>query len=265
MRDKRIQYLSGAVILLIGLTVCTSLMLRKSHGQSISEMDGLMLEVKPSKENYLPGELITIKFKVVNKSSESLSLYKGSTVRDGYLTVLVADDNGSFKQYLGPGWGTKDADYNEPLTLEPGQAFETEATVLWNQKLETGHLNRAYAENLETRIPTDYAFPTPGVYYIKAVLNSPLSKKHIESAPVRLALETPQGADLEVWNRIKDDGQYALFIQTGGLAERLTGATTKEIAESLEALLQRYPDNHYSEQIRTSLNHRRSAIERRQK
>jgi len=251
-----------AVTFLTSLTIGTSLMLRKSHGQSIRELDGLTLEVELGKENYLPGELITIKFKVINKSFESLPLYKGSTVRDGYLKVLIADENGSFKEYLGPGWGTKDADYNEPLTLGSGQAFETEATVLWNQKLETGHLNRAYAENLGTRIQTDYALPAPGVYYIKAVLYSPLSKKRIESASVRLALETPQGDDLEVWNKIKDDGQYALFMQTGGLAEGLTGARTKEIADSLEALLQRHPDNHYSEQIRTSLSKRRSAIEK---
>ncbi len=263
MRDRRIQYLLVAVTLLTSLTIGTSLVLRKSHGQSTQEIDGLTLEAKPNKENYLPGELITIKFKVINKSSEPLPLYKGSTVRDGYLNVLIANEKGSFKEYSGPGWGTKDADYHEPITLGPEQAFETEATVLWNQKLETNHLNRDYAENLgQRRILTDYALPASGVYYIKAVLYNPLNKKSIESEPARLVIEAPQGPDLAVWNKIKDEGQYALFMQTGGLAERPTGAKTKEIAKSLESLLQLYPDNHYSEQIASSLNKRQAAIER---
>lgn len=263
---------AGRITIFVAVTVsavlaaCVSLAFGRQGGQARPGSGLLTLELKPDRESYLPGELVTITCRVVNNSGGPVALFRGSTVRDGYLKVFVSDGRGDFKEYRGPGWGARDADFDEPITLEPGQAFETEATVLWNQRLETAHLSKDYAESLgRTRITADYAFPDPGVYSVKAVLYDPLNKTRVESEPTRLVIETPRGGDLEVWNAIKGNGQYALFMQTGGLAERPTGPKTKAVAESLEGLLKSHANSRYSNQIGASLNRRRAMTYRGRK
>lgn len=78
MKGKRIQCLLAAVALLTALAVGPSVVLRKSRGQSIREFEGLALEAAPAKENYLPGELVAIKCRVVNRSTDYASLFRGS-------------------------------------------------------------------------------------------------------------------------------------------------------------------------------------------
>jgi hypothetical protein len=72
----------------------------------------------------------------------------------------------------------------------------------------------------------------------------------------------PEGADLEVWNRIKLDGNYGLFIQTGGLPEHPKFPNTVKLANDLEILISQHPNSRYSQSIRSSLTKRQELIER---
>lgn len=258
MKTKKGWFIASLILLLLGAGYGLS---RSSYG-TLQNADGLVLEVKSDNKTYLPGEIILLNFSVINKSAKSVSLYKGSTVQDGNLKVLIAYNNGPFKEYFGPGWGTKDADYEEAIKLAPDQSFETEATVLWNQKNETAHLNQLYAKKLiRGRINTEYALPEPGTYQIKAILFNPLSGKTIESYPIIIIIEEPQGEDIEAWSKIKDDGKYALFLQTGGLIEHPKGRKTLDVINTLESILSLHPNSHYAESIRSGLNKHRSILE----
>ena len=254
------------VWLAVGITlvvlVGTGYALSRSY-QPWQNRDGLTLEVQADKESYLPGEMNTLHFRIINKSNTSTSLYRGSTVWDGNLRVFIADNNGGFREYFGPSWGTKDTYYKDPIRLAPNQSFETEVTVLWNHRLDTAHLNKIYAKNVDgERIKTNYALTDPGTYYIKAILYNPLTQNVVESESIQVTVEEPQGADLEIWNKIKVDGNYGLFIQTGGLMEHPKGAKTVKVANDLENVLSQHPDSRYANSIRSSLSKRKEALDR---
>ncbi|HYJ85332.1 MAG TPA: hypothetical protein VEW46_04700 [Pyrinomonadaceae bacterium] len=80
---------------------------------------------------------VLLRFKIANESAAPALFDGDPTVWDGNLKVFVADETGFLKEYFGPGWGTRDLLRPELLKLLPGQSFETEATVLWNQKINS--------------------------------------------------------------------------------------------------------------------------------
>jgi hypothetical protein len=136
--------------------------------------DGLALKVQTDKDSYMPGEIVSLHFSITNESGTPALLSRQSTVWDGNLKVYVSSAGGPFREYFGPGWGTRDTVPGEPVKLLPGQAFETEATLLWNQQLQTSHLNEVYRKKLDKeRLTTDYALPAAGQYYVKAILFFP--------------------------------------------------------------------------------------------
>jgi hypothetical protein len=229
----------------------------------MQSVEGLTLKVQVDKENYLPGEIISLHFSIKNESPAPLSLYRESTVWDGNLKVFIAHGTGPFREYVGPGWGTRDKLPGEPLKLNPSQSFETEATVLWNQKIETSHLNELYAKKLaKQRINTDYALAEPGTYYVKAILHNPKTGTDIESRPLLLTVEEPQGTDLNIWKTLKQNGEYALFIQTGGLLEHPKDPKTVKMARELKDLASQNPGSHYTKSIRSSLSKHKETMER---
>lgn len=115
------------------------------------------------------------------------------------------------------------------------------------------------------RINTDYALTNPGIYYIKAALYNPLSGNTVESEPVSIIVEEPQGDDLETWNKIKEDGKYGLFIQTGGLIEHPKGRKTIEVINNLEKILSLHQNSRYADSIRFALSKHQKAIEQIEK
>jgi len=223
---------------------------------------GLVLEMQADKQSYMPGEMISLRFSIKNGSNVATSVSKQSTVWDGNLKVFIAYETGPFKEYVGPGWGTRDRLPRQLLKLNPAESFETEATVLWNQKIETSHLNEVYAKTLpKQRLNTDYALTESGTYYLKAVLYDSQTGTNIESAPLFLALEEPQGADLNIWKTLKQNADYALFIQTGGLMEHPNGPKTVKVARELENIMSRHSDSRYAKSIRSGLSKHKETVE----
>lgn len=257
MKTKKV-WLAFSVILafLVGTGYALS---KYEFGQSSA---GLALEVHAEKQNYVPGEMISLRFNIKNGSSVATLVSKQSTVWDGNLKVFIARETGAFKEYVGPGWGTRDSVSQPLLKLDPGESFETEATVLWNQKIETSHLNEVYTKRLpRQRLSTDYAVMESGTYYLKAVLYDSQTGTQIESAPLSLTIEEPQGADLAIWKMLKQNADYAFFIQTGGLMEHPKGPKTVKVERDLESILSQHPDSQYVKSIRSGVLKHKETVE----
>lgn len=226
--------------------------------------NSLRLDVVTDKESYLVGELINLKFKILNQSERQISLYPGSTVWDGYIGVFLAYQGEDFKRYRGPEWGLRDVYYKENLLLNPGESFESDATMLCNPILQTGHLNEVAAQRARERenlVQGNYVLSRPGFYFVKAILRDPKTRDIVESTPIRIVAEMPQGDDLEVWNKIRGRRDYAYFIQTGSLGVP-TDESTKKVAEQLEGIVRIHPTSKYARQMRKGLNEHRAVVDK---
>lgn len=214
----------------------------------------LQLQIQGDKERYLPGEVITLNFKISNNTSETLMLETGANVKTGRLQVFISEGNEEFLQYTGPRWGLLDGFPKQTLALSPQTSEETSATLLHNYVPATYHLDERSAKQvIKGLINTEYAFPRPGVYYVKARLYDNGFANQIESEPIKILIEEPQGFDLEIWNTIKTEGAYAFFLQTGWGTGNAKDPSEEEIARVLENLIERYPTSKYIDSLRTSL------------
>jgi hypothetical protein len=214
----------------------------------------LQLQIQVDKDRYLPGQVITVNFKILNNTNQTLMLDPGANVKTGRLQVFVSDGNDEFLQYTGPRWGLLDGIAKGSIEVQPQKFVETSATVLHNRVVATYHLNKHAAKELtKGRIDTEYAFPRPGVYYIKAKLFDRGYVSHIESEPVKILIDEPQGPDLDIWNTLKTNGAYALFLQTGEISGHAKDPKADEIVQLLEDLVKRYPTSKYADTLRTCL------------
>jgi hypothetical protein len=234
----------------------------KSMEPTNLQFDALVLEVQANKKSYILGEPVGLKFKVTNRSSAPMVLHGGADVWHGLLGVLIAYGDDEFKRYLGPRWGLTDSIGKSSIPLAPGDLFETEASILYNHRVETDHLNEdAARQAAKGRIETEYALIKPGRYRIKAILYDSDLKSKIESKPIQVSVEEPQGADVEVWSTLKSNAEYAYFIQTGSPKGHPTAAKTKQMVQALEKLIDSYPASRYVESIHHSLSRYRSELE----
>lgn len=102
------------------------------------------------------------------------------------------------------------------------------------------------------------AFTEPGVYRIKARFN-PIIKGEknsgfIYSDPIQITLEKPVGEDLIVWDKIKENGDIAYFIQEG--YPRIPEYKAEDRAAFLkmvEQIVIDHPNSFYAESLRRSL------------
>lgn len=221
---------------------------------SLAQTDSLVLEVRVDKERYVLGEAVALTFRLINRSTSTVTLASAPDVKNGRLGVLIAYEGGDFKGYLGPGWGIRDAVSREPFRLLPGGSFETQATILFNHVMPTGHLSPLYAKQInQDRISDEYALSAWGTYRIKAVVSNSRDGSQLESQPLTLLVDEPYGADLEVWNVLKTDGDYGYFLQTGGPRRPLAAAKTEQILRTLQSLSELWPTSRHLGGIRTAL------------
>lgn len=222
--------------------------------------DQLTLQVRSEKSSYIPGEPIILKFTVLNKADAPIVLHGGADVWRGQLKVFIARPGEGFKKYLGPQWGIKDV-AGGSVTIAPQGLYEAEATILYNHRMETSHLSELYAAQANSEhVGTEYAVTKPGRYRIKAILHVDELNAQIESTPIRVSVDEPKGADLRVWNEIKDDATYGYFIQTGDIKAHPNSSKAKRVLEKLESLVTTYPGSQYSAYIRSSLDKFKSTV-----
>jgi len=76
----------------------------------------------------------------------------------------------------------------------------------------------------------------------------------LESEPIRVIVNEPEGENLEVWNKIGDNENFAYFMQNN---ETLISNDKPEERAKFQAelndVLQNYPNSFYAQSLRQSL------------
>jgi hypothetical protein len=213
--------------------------------------------VTSDKATYVLGEIVRLHFEVMNDSDKLVRLAYRPDVSTGYLKVLIATPGNEFGLYNNTSWGR--TEYKGPI-LQPWQSFSSDASVLWNSK-------PSIPRPEDGKILTDYAFPTTGIYLVKAVLTIPdkdssTKLKKIESQPVQINITEPTGEDLAVWNQIKDSAEIAAFIQRGSFLTS-KDQEEEELVKLVEQITEVYPRSFLAQQIKEKLQTFRTSKEKR--
>ncbi|MFT3745752.1 MAG: hypothetical protein QM785_15860 [Pyrinomonadaceae bacterium] len=241
---KIILFVSG----IFAILVLTAFWASVSNATSFVD---LTFQGKTNKESYLIGEPVKLEFKFVNTGLRPVDVPSGG-VEVGSLRVLIGSErNGKYNDYRGPGWGVK---RGRRMELAPGDAYAyKEAIVLWSGKPQVSHLNEdAACVALEGRIPTDYAFEAPGVYWVKGLSYVGTDLKPVESEPFRIEIKEPVEENAGAWNRIKGNREIALLMQTGSF-DTTNDATKQTLISEVEQILLDYPESTYSAYLRPNL------------
>jgi len=246
---------SRIIIFAISLTVVLGFA-GIAYMQSSKEYS-IEIAVKPSKKVYMLGEVVSLDILLQNNGIEDVKIFGGLSKDDGLFSISISKDNRNFKKYSHIKWGRADVK-RIPVNLGSGKNTNTLATVFWNNKPSVSNsLAPDVIKQKEVgRILTSYAFPDAGEYYIKASYFLHLTAKPIliESEPIKITIGNPQGENLEVWNRIKDDGNFAYFIQEGEFL--IPGYKTEErdkFKQKIEEIINIYPNSFYTQSLSESL------------
>ena len=209
------------------------------------------LTVNSSKTTYNLGETIDLSFSLRNEGNDSVRVGNYFDVKDGYLKIWISQDGITFKEYSNSKWGIADV-IRGSIILSPNESIETSTEILWNFVPDAANNSRLP----ETQIANNYAFSTKGKYFLKVKYLTHSSDKitEIESEPIQVTVTEPVGEDLEVWNRIKDNGDFAYFIQESDF--RIPSYKTQERAKfqkAVEQLINHFPNSFYAQSLRRSL------------
>ena len=211
----------------------------------------LSVEVTAPKQTYILGEKIELDFKVENQGREITGSQKPDA-KCGYLRIQIANESKIYKDYFGSKWQTEDCEV--VLPLKENEIFKSKETILWNVKPEVSHLNTDAANRMsKDRILTDYVFPKAGDYFIRTVLSFPNNiQPKITSEPMQITIEDPTGAELDVWNKIKDNGEIAYFIQEGKFIT-FNAKEVERLKQEVEEIAVKYPNSLLANQVEQSL------------
>lgn len=219
----------------------------------------LKLAVNSSKTAYKLGEVVSLSFELKNESKEDISIKDIFGVGTGYLSVYISQDSGKTFQKYEHGWGLADI-ANALTVLKPDESVKSSATILQHYKPNglAGESREVINTVSKTTIMTDYAFPKEGTYYIKAkYLASVKGKKNAiqtESEPIQITIEEPTAEDLEVWNKIKDNGDIAYFLQEGDFKIPTYKYKEREkLRQVVEQILIDHPNSSYVQPLKQSL------------
>ena len=207
----------------------------------------IRLKIASENDNYFLGESVFLRIAEINDSDGSIGLPFKPNVMSGYVSLWVSYEGQQFERYSNSAWGRLEG---PGIAIKPRSSFESDAWIFWNHKPQI--LRKG-----DVRIKTDYAFPKAGTYRIKAVLSvpevdSPQPPRKIESEPIQISIKEPTGDDLNVWNRIKDDGDIAYFIQQAD-TPTFGDEKARKLMKNIETIVQEHPNGHLTSRIKASL------------
>ena len=259
MKNKRITYMAMSVSVAFLLYISWSVV---GYMQTNTESADLSFKGYANKATFVLGEPVSVEFEFSNNGKTSLAVHKLG-VENGILKIFVANKDGEYKRFWGYGWGQV---LGRMLSLAPGKSYRyKDVTILYQGKIETEGLSEKAAQaKLEGNITTEYAFPEPGVYFIKGLSSyadktpsfgkdsPPIEVKSIESEPIKITVIPPTGEDLEVWNQIKGNAEIALLMQNGAFN---TGKDAKkeQLMTQVEQIIVQYPNSIYSDYLKPNL------------
>lgn len=239
MKQKVLFFL----ILLSSIVVVGAIGLKHVRGNS---QDELKLTLEASKKIYKLGEKLDFSFALSNTGEKDLQLMDVFGTGTGYLHLECSTNGTDFSGCSDPAWGTLDLIIIEPTRLKPDETIFTSTSILWNRKSQD--------------IPT-YRFLKSGAYYVKGLYIVHLLGKdgrtgeyELRSEPIKIDIEEPKGEDLEVWNKIKDDGNFAYLIQHNEI--RIPSYKEEErtkFKQRVEEIIREHPNSTYVESLHQSL------------
>ena len=238
------------VILAIACVACFAL--EKKSVKASNEVD---VNLNISKDVVQLGETLSIETRITKNASVPIYL-EGDSNYAVAIKIAFKEDK-DYKLYVPKGPLISLDGVYMPIQINPKETLDNQITVLWNNKPKVSHLNADAAKPyVEGRILTDYAFPEAGTYYIKAVTTVLKDKKpvSVESEPIKIIVEEPQGEDLEVWKKIKDNGEFAYFIQEGEITRGYHKPEEQaKFQQEVDDIVNHYPNSFLSGQIKQSL------------
>ena len=239
-------------------------------GNRNTSSGSLSLEIKASKVTYALGEPVDIGITLTNTSQHEISLTNALHGRDGYLKILISKDGKNYLDYIGARWGKDDSE-GKPLTLSPGQEVTNFERVLWNSKPEIpSSISLDVAQRAkEGKILSFYAFPDPGTYLVKASYSIQVSDQKdplfVESEPVTVQIDSAKGQDLAVWEKIKDRGDIAYFLQESDITIPSDRNKDRiEFKSLIDQIITEYPESFYAASLKQSLDKFRTSEAKRE-
>lgn len=230
-------------------------------GQPAS-LAGITLDVRPDCSRCLPGEPLRVTIRARNLSATAAVFPSAADVWEGHISLFVAFEEGPFKEYRGPGWGLRDVAPGTLTALTPGQAFTTEATILFNEGIRTSHLSATYSGPISARqLSQGYALGRAGRYRIKAVLYDDAFIESVESSPAEVRVDEPEGSDAEVWTVLRANPELGYFIQSGSSRGRSSSDASERLIDLAERLAADHPSSRYAEALRVGASKGRAMLD----
>ena len=218
----------------------------------VSSNSKLKLSLSFPKETYKLGEPISPLFELKNGSNKPVIVLDKFGVETGFLKVFATKNNTDFIGFGNSRWGVLDS--ASKTYILPNESKRTTAGILW------------YVDS--QGLPA-FRLKEPGTYYFKSrysvLFEGEKLRIDLESEPVQITIEEPIGEDLQVWNKIKDNGNFAYFIQEGDLQipDYKPEERTKFL-QQVEQILTDHPNSFYAESLRQSLTKFRASETKRQ-
>lgn len=227
------------------LTICSFVCFLGIANLAYTQRDSTQkpkLTVNASKNIYKLGEVIGISFELKNESNDSITFQDIFGVGTGFLHVEASRNGKDFTGCDDPDWGLLDIAGAKTI-IGPNETAVTSSTILWDWRKQD--------------VPV-FRFADSGVYYLRAryslTIEGEKDSIQLESEPIRITIEKPNTDDSEVWNKIKDNGHFAYFIQKGDI--RIPSYKTEERAkfeQEIEQILVDHPNSFYAFSLRQSL------------
>lgn len=257
----RIKIISSGIIVIVCLLAAKG-MLPVSAVDATHEA-GLRLTIVPSQRSFTLGEPVQLKIELENDGSKVIN--PGCfAVETGNPRIFVGQSRDDLKKYSHSQWGISDTKCGN-LALKPQDKIEIRTSLLWNFIPSVANVDRISREQLTS----SYAFPKSGVYLVKAKYSVNLAENVVEvsSEPVEVVIEQPVGEDLEVWNKIKDNGDIAYLIQEGSLPGSYSYQASKRVQfeREVEQLVSQYPDSAIAGRLKERLRSLRVSQEKSEK
>jgi hypothetical protein len=222
-----------------------------SFGQNSYSSKVIRAEILLPKDTFTLGEILPLRVLFTNEGEYPISIENYLDAKDGNINILVSQDGKTYKSYSNSYWGTSDIKHQK-LLLKPSQQNNTFVNILWNYVPSVSNVSKLSSK----QILTNYVFEGKGNYFVKVSFTVSLENKvvEIESEPIKITIEEPKGEDLEVWNKIKDNGSFAYFIQEGDmLIPSYKAEERAKFQAEIEDILNKYPNSFYAEPLRQSL------------
>jgi hypothetical protein len=222
----------------------------------------LKFTLKSEKTNYKLGEPINFIFELKNESNSEIIVLDGFNVGESTFLLEVSSKVKGYTGCNDHGWGLIDS-LNSETKLIPKQYITAKGNILWVLSAQEMPLFR-FKESGKYIFRANYIF---AIENGDAKTNTELNMVNmtLESEPIEITLEEPEGEDLEVWNKIKDDGNFAYFIQKGDFLIPIYKTEEREkFKQKVEQILNEHPNSFYAESLKLSLAKFRTAEAQRQ-